>query len=170
MKEKVQEPEIKIEDVLEDIGGFGYFQKVFTFLTIYPQLAAAMIILSPVFTGTDKVPMYCSNQSSYIDTYACGINCTESTGDEVLSSIVQEWDLVCSRAWIVDAITSCQMAGMMLGALLSSLVADSFGRTKGYYFITFGMGLFGILPSLSVSPIMYAISRFLAGFGMGGNI
>ncbi|CAG7823731.1 unnamed protein product, partial [Allacma fusca] len=59
------------------------------------------------------------------------------------------------------------MAGMMTGALLSSLISDNFGRTRGFLFVTFGMGIFGSLPSLSVSPIMYAVARFFAGFGMG---
>ena len=114
-KEKVEEPEIKIEDVLEDIGekclwnfldkisatnrtltecwtagGYGKFQKIFSFLAVFPQMTAALIILSPVFTGTSKVPLFCTNKTQFLEDFSCLENCTEATGDEIFSSVVQE--------------------------------------------------------------------------------
>ena len=36
-------------------------------------------------------------------------------------------------------------------------------------FVTFAMGTFGMLPAVAQNPEVYAITRFLAGFGDGGD-
>ncbi|CAG7815908.1 unnamed protein product, partial [Allacma fusca] len=97
-----EKSDIKIEDVFEEIGGFGRFQKIFAFAAIFPQFSFAMITLSPIFTGSSKVPLYCNNETAFLEINNCGLDCTHPVGDEIFSSVVQEWDLVCSQSWIVD--------------------------------------------------------------------
>ncbi|CAG7816744.1 unnamed protein product, partial [Allacma fusca] len=55
----------------------------------------------------------------------------------------------------------------MAGALISSLIADHYGRKAGYYFVALGTGIGGILPSVATSPITCSIARFIAGVGNG---
>ncbi|CAG7720095.1 unnamed protein product, partial [Allacma fusca] len=50
---------------------------------------------------------------------------------------------------------------MMTGSMVSSLVSDSFGRKRGYLFVTLCMGFFGMLPAIAIGPGTYAVSRFL---------
>ena len=59
---------------------------------MFPQLVSAMIIFSPVFTGTNKVPLYCDDPSEFHRSYACGVNCTKPGNGShiVFTSVVQE--------------------------------------------------------------------------------
>ncbi|CAL8121746.1 unnamed protein product [Orchesella dallaii] len=164
---EVHPEDVKVEDILRSLGGFSTYQRWLAFALIFPQFPTAMIVLSPVFTGSSKVPMYCKKESYFYEDDACGANCTVETPDIVYSSIVQEWDLGCKSAWIVDLVTSFQMAGMMTGALLSSLLSDQFGRKKCFLFQTICMGLLGMLPAAAFDPWSYAVAKFLAGFGVG---
>ncbi|ODM95999.1 Organic cation transporter protein [Orchesella cincta] len=165
--EEINPEDVKVEDILHSLGGFSTYQRWLAFALIFPQFPTAMIVLSPVFTGSSKVPMYCKRETYFHEDDACTANCTIETSDVVYSSIVQEWDLACSSAWIVDLVTSFQMAGMMTGAFLSSLLSDQFGRKKCFYFQTICMGVLGMLPAAAIDPWSYAIARFLAGFGVG---
>ncbi|KAG4065737.1 hypothetical protein HA402_012415 [Bradysia odoriphaga] len=119
----------KVEDVLQDLGGYSKYQKWLTLALIFPQFPTALIVLSPIFTGTRNVPLLCP--TSYIkhnSTDACinSLNCTDDSENFEFVSIVQEWNLVCSMSWVTDTITSFQMTGMMIGAFVSSVFSDTF--------------------------------------------
>uniref|UniRef100_A0A1E1X6Q2 Putative organic cation/carnitine transporter n=1 Tax=Amblyomma aureolatum TaxID=187763 RepID=A0A1E1X6Q2_9ACAR len=43
-------------------------------------------------------------------------------------SLVQQWDLVCERAWMRSLVQSSIMAGMLLGCLVCSALGDRLGR------------------------------------------
>lgn len=42
-------PGAKFDEILEEIGGFGLYQKWIFLLTCYPVLLARMFVLNPVF-------------------------------------------------------------------------------------------------------------------------
>ncbi|CAG7826199.1 unnamed protein product, partial [Allacma fusca] len=86
----VENSDIKIEDVFENIGGFGRFQKIFSIAIMFPQFSVAMITLSPIFTGSNNVPLFCTNETEFLEINNCGLNCTVPVGDEIFSSVVQE--------------------------------------------------------------------------------
>lgn len=49
-----------------------------------------MIVLSPIFTGSSQVPIYCHREAYFDVESTCPINCTVETPDVVYSSVVQE--------------------------------------------------------------------------------
>ncbi len=71
-------------------GGFSTYQRWITFALMFPQIPAAMIVLSPIFTGSSKVPIYCKNKASFDEAHSCLSNCTIATDDVIYSSVVQE--------------------------------------------------------------------------------
>ncbi|KAJ6636481.1 Organic cation transporter protein [Pseudolycoriella hygida] len=160
----------KVEEVLQDLGGYAKYQKWLSFALIFPQLPTAMIVLSPIFTGANNVPLLCPDSPGDLtDSCIAAINCTHGSDDFQFVSIVQEWNLVCSKSWVTDTITSFQMSGMMIGAFVSSIFSDMFGRKKCFIVQTFLMGFLGMAPALAVDPWSYTVARFLAGFSVGAT-
>ncbi|CAG7838216.1 unnamed protein product [Allacma fusca] len=60
------------------------------------------------------------------------------------------------------------MAGMTTGALTGSQVADAYGRRTAYYASVALMGIFGFTSGIVTEIYSFAVSRFLAGLGLGG--
>ena len=78
-----------------------------------------------------------------------------------------QWDLVCSRSYASDLITSVQMIGLTLGALTFGQLSDLVGR-KISYFIGFSFLIFsGFGSAFSTFWQLYAFCRFLVGIGYG---
>ncbi|CAG7824654.1 unnamed protein product, partial [Allacma fusca] len=88
---------------------------------------------------------------------------------EPIVSIVQEWELICDRAWLPDFLTSVQMMGMIIGAMTGSQFADAFGRKTAFYANITIFGSFGLVSGISNNIYLFGASRFLAGIGLGGN-
>jgi hypothetical protein len=77
-----------------NLGGFSRYQIWLSFVLIFPQFAFSWVVLSPIFTGTSHVPIYCGRESYITEeegSSTCNVNCTlDPNGDAVYSSIVQE--------------------------------------------------------------------------------
>uniref|UniRef100_A0A1E1X5V1 Putative organic cation/carnitine transporter n=1 Tax=Amblyomma aureolatum TaxID=187763 RepID=A0A1E1X5V1_9ACAR len=82
------------------------------------------------------------------------------------SSLVQEWDLVCDRAWMRSLVQTATMAGMLVGTLVSSL-GDRLGRRPmviaGYVSSVVGSVCVAVSPWFS----LLLVSRGLLGLGLG---
>jgi len=85
----------------------------------------------------------------------------------VMASIGKDWAL---SAFQVGVLGSSAMLGMILGASLSGIAADKWGRRT---VIMWTLILFGVASGLSgfaVSYPMLLVLRFLTGFGLGGEL
>ncbi|KAK8759668.1 hypothetical protein V5799_002700 [Amblyomma americanum] len=82
------------------------------------------------------------------------------------NSLVQEWDLVCDRAWTRSLVQTVTMVGMLVGTLISS-IADRLGR-RPVLIAGFMTSLVGSL-CVAVSPwfLLLLASRGLLGVGLG---
>lgn len=83
----------------------------------------------------------------------------------VMAAIGQEWALTTGQLGLLGSIG---MLGMALGASLSGMAADRWGRKK---LIVSTVVIFGIasgLAGFSVNYPMLLLMRFLTGFGLGG--
>ncbi|CAG7727072.1 unnamed protein product, partial [Allacma fusca] len=168
------EENISIEDVLEKLGGFSRFQLYVTFIVLMSEIPVAAIALTLVFTGSSNVEFNCMQNGTNIgiisvqDPTFCSRNCTLALDTtKPVVSIVQEWELVCDRAWLPDFFTSIQMMGMMTGAMTASQVADAYGRKTVFYANVAIMGIFGMISGSVNSIYLFGVSRFLAGIGLG---
>ncbi|GFQ65411.1 organic cation transporter protein [Trichonephila clavata] len=83
-------------------------------------------------------------------------------------TIVSEWDLVCSREWLVSLAKSIYMVGFLISVIFFGQLSDSVGRFTAVaiaYVITVVSML---LALLSTSYTMFLILRFLQAFGRTG--
>lgn len=100
----------------------------------------------------------------------CHVNGSECSGhvfhgDDV--TVIAEWDLVCGRRWVKSTITSVQMAGVLLGAVLAGQLGDRFGRRKSLYSFVSLHILLNVIAAVSTSWVMFAVLRFFLGICMG---
>ncbi|KHJ42121.1 transporter, major facilitator family protein [Trichuris suis] len=97
--------------------------------------------------------------------------CTNITWSHVsFSSIVSEWNLICSNRSVLYMIITIQMVGLLLGAPLMTHVADFCGRKSALLACLAGQSVCGIGTGFSHTWQVFAVSRFLVGFFGGGLI
>ncbi|XP_064639521.1 organic cation/carnitine transporter 2-like [Lineus longissimus] len=182
------------EKVIESLGEFGLFQRLLLAACLLTELPAAGAMMLMAFAGA-KSPWRCyggnatgmiGNDTGMITTTVSPANVENVTNNTMnqctpegivcpgreytldLSSVVTEWDLVCDQDWIPDAISSIQMAGVVVGAFSVGQLSDLFGRKRVLYIVYFGI-LSGTLTSaFSVTWHMFAALRFVVGLSLGG--
>jgi putative MFS transporter len=85
----------------------------------------------------------------------------------VMAAIGKEWELSTGQLGLLG---SAGMLGMALGAALSGMAADKWGRRN---VITATLVIFGVgsgLSGLASSYTMLLVFRFVTGFGLGGEL
>ncbi|XP_055878768.1 solute carrier family 22 member 7-like [Biomphalaria glabrata] len=179
-----------IEDILKETGGDGRFQLIFiTFVTL-PRLPMMWIMLEMSYANyvpewcclpdnqtsqseESLAQSYCYHQNTNISMFSKSCTRNNSTCDQKFfttgtDTIVNEWDLVCDKKWIVPMATSIQMAGVLVGAFLGGQLADWIGRKKTLFVSIFVCGVFNIVGGFSVSWEMFLSMRFFIGVAIGG--
>ena len=160
------------DDLLCDLGGLGKFQVAHVTLVNLNNLFTGWSMLMMSFAGLTP-DFRCVSDLDLSDnatTNVCHINGTscprhEFTGSDV--TVVSEWALVCGEKWPKQVITSVQMVGVLVGALLGGQLSDSFGRKKAMYGFTLFHILSNVAAAFSVSWQMFAAMRFSIGIGIG---
>lgn len=86
-----------------------------------------------------------------------------------ISTIIDEWDLICDRAWFISVTQSLYMSGFIVSYLIFGYISDRLGRWRSLFLgalIEVSSG-FGCAFASSVTAFM--ISRFLLGIGNAGR-
>lgn len=86
-----------------------------------------------------------------------------------LSTIIDEWDLVCNRSWMISMTQSLYMSGFILSYPIFGYISDRYGRWNSLLIgalIEMSAG-FGCAFANSITVFM--IFRFLIGFGNAGR-
>ncbi|ESO88999.1 hypothetical protein LOTGIDRAFT_106406, partial [Lottia gigantea] len=81
---------------------------------------------------------------------------------------VFQWDLVCEKRWIGFAITSIQMAGVLIGSIITGYSSDTFGRKTSFFASQLCLLVFNTITIFSISWKMFAVLRFFIGLAIGG--
>jgi len=173
----------QFDKILESIGSFGPRQRLIFILIQIAEVFGAFHMLLPVYVGAQPKWWDMSDNTTGVANLtvndASFQNCSREnqlsgSGELVFhddfTSIVSEWDLVCNYAFVSDMITSLQMVGLMIGALVCSQLSDLIGRKKSFYLGFFLMTIGGLLSGFAVSWQMYAACRLIVGVGFGGNM
>ncbi|KAM3869133.1 organic cation/carnitine transporter 2-like [Diretmus argenteus] len=85
------------------------------------------------------------------------------------STIVTEFDLVCSEQWKQPFTSSVYFLGVLCGSFFSGQLSDRFGR-KPVFFATMAVQtLFGFFQAFSTSWTVYSILFFVNGLGQISN-
>lgn len=80
-----------------------------------------------------------------------------------------QWSLVCDREWIPGTITTIQMCGLLVGALVMGQLADIFGRRRLLY-LAYSLLLAVSLGSAFVNSWqLFAVFRFFIGALVGSK-
>ncbi|MGO4303624.1 MFS transporter [Cupriavidus sp. RAF12] len=82
-----------------------------------------------------------------------------------LPSIMKDMGVSATSAGFM---VSAALFGMMFGAIFLGTVADRIGRRKAIAICILLFSLFTAAAGLTSDPVLFAVSRFLAGLGIGG--
>ncbi|XP_055958456.1 solute carrier family 22 member 16 [Patella vulgata] len=104
---------------------------------------------------------YCSND----DNSTCS-----RVYDDYTRTVVTEWDLMCERKWITPIITSIQMAGVLVGAVIAGQSADTFGRKKTFYLTLLLHSILTVAIAFVTSWQAFTVMRCLIGATLGSYL
>lgn len=85
----------------------------------------------------------------------------------IMVAIGKEWHLTAGQ---LGQLGSISMLGMGLGAALSGMVADKFGRRTVIMLTLIMYGVSSIISGFAINYPMLLVLRFLTGFGLGGEL
>jgi MFS family permease len=86
-----------------------------------------------------------------------------------VGAVLQRPDVMHFSAAQVGFISSCYLAGAVLGALVFGHLTDQFGR-RLFFFLSLIIYLIGVgFSALSWSLPSFALFRFITGVGIGGE-
>ncbi|XP_037530831.1 solute carrier family 22 member 7-like [Nematolebias whitei] len=152
---------------LQDGGVFGN-------LSFYQKLAAGIptkqdgtLSLCRMFTK----PRYQNWTGSNSSEEAWSVPCQKGwiyDNSTFKSTLVTEWDLVCSRKGMNKATATIFFVGVMVGAPLFGFLSDRFGRRPLLLVSYVSSLIFAILSAFSTSYIMFVIMRFFTGMSLAG--
>ncbi|XP_045921336.1 solute carrier family 22 member 7-like [Micropterus dolomieu] len=84
------------------------------------------------------------------------------------STLATEWDLVCDRKSLTKTTSSVFFFGVMIGAIAFGYLCDKYGR-KNTLLASYIMAIvFGFCSAFANSYVLFAVLRFLTGFGLTG--
>uniref|UniRef100_A0A8C2HWC7 Solute carrier family 22 member 17 n=1 Tax=Cyprinus carpio TaxID=7962 RepID=A0A8C2HWC7_CYPCA len=84
------------------------------------------------------------------------------------NNIVTEWDLVCSRYWLVPVEEVCFILGTLTGCVCLGYTADRLGRHKSLLVSLMLAVVFGVLVCVSPSPPVFITMRFCLAAASAG--
>ncbi|XP_077553089.1 organic cation transporter protein-like [Haemaphysalis longicornis] len=83
-------------------------------------------------------------------------------------TVNEEWDMVCDNRWMVSFVQSIFLAGLVVGAVTASHIADWFGRKKTLMGgLLFAVGA-SFMATFSTTTTVYFVSPFLMAIAVTG--
>lgn len=167
-----------LDDIVKQCGGFGLFQILLLIILLTAKLSAAWTTLMMSFAGA--IPEWWCEQTDSIskntsDVYkSCIIDnttkCRSFKYDDSMHTLVNEFDLVCDKDWIVATVTTIQMGGLLVGCFTMGHLSDFVGRKPVLFLSLLMLTVLNLVAYFSVSWQMFAVVRFCLGFFAGTYI
>ncbi|KAI1286802.1 Solute carrier family 22 member 4 [Halotydeus destructor] len=169
-------PGNEVNNVTQIIGEWGKWQQcVAIFATVCHVFTAFYTMASSFYAP--NIGFTCEdgherNRSQVFDM-ECPLNgtCEKWTYDRSVfeSTIISEWDLVCSRSWLASLSQSAYMGGMMVSSLAVGYISDTYGR-KVALWLSMSLEIGASLASVvSPSVLWFTIFRFVLACGCYGR-
>lgn len=179
--EKVDHPSEKaptkpsdMDDLLDAMKPFGRYQIWLTAVYLYAMFPLSvnngfMAFNSPaMFTCSDNY------NTSLVPTGDCQVYYNCSPGNLTFHvdffSPAHQFGLICDQSYFSDLLTSIQMAGDLVGALVIGYLSDTYGRKPTLIIIMAVQMLLGCLSALSPNWPVFAVFRFLIGCCAGAEM
>ncbi|XP_042316696.1 solute carrier family 22 member 7-like [Sceloporus undulatus] len=112
-----------------------------------------------------------ANSSLKLDNTTSVQNCQQGriyNSEQYVSTTATEWDLVCEKKGLNQAIATFFFVGVTLGSVLFGYMSDRFGRRRMLLVSFFITLFFGAMSAFSVSYWMFVVMRTLSGVGLTG--
>ncbi|XP_070697568.1 solute carrier family 22 member 7-like isoform X3 [Pempheris klunzingeri] len=84
------------------------------------------------------------------------------------STLATEWDLVCDRKSLTKTTSTIFFFGVMMGAIAFGYLCDRYGRRNTLLASYIMAIVFGFSSTFANSYVLFAVLRFLTGFGLTG--
>lgn len=89
---------------------------------------------------------------------------------EYVSTIIDEWDLVCENDWLVSMSLSVYMSGYLVSVLVFGQLADRIGRRPVILICILITNIFGVLCAIAPNFLAFTAFRFFVALGVAGGI
>ncbi|CAI5771151.1 solute carrier family 22 member 7-like [Podarcis lilfordi] len=112
-----------------------------------------------------------ANSSWELDNASSILSCQDGwvyDSSQYASTTATEWDLVCEKKGMNQAIATFFFIGVTLGSVLFGYLSDRFGRRRMLLLSFLSTMFFGALAAFSESYLMFIIMRSLCGMGLTG--
>lgn len=86
-----------------------------------------------------------------------------------ISTIIDEWDLVCDRSWLISMTQSLYMGGFIISYSLFGFISDRYGRWRSLILGASIEMLAGFGCAFAPSIKLFMLFRFLVGLGNAGR-
>ncbi|XP_044756000.1 organic cation transporter protein isoform X2 [Coccinella septempunctata] len=186
------------EEVIHVLGDFGRYQKRIYFLLCLPAILCAFHKLANVFLIAEphqrcrlpfetKDATYSINETLFPEYYPydtinkkyseCEIiidnkteKCTEYIYDHSVYgyTTVIEWDLTCSKTYLVATGNALFMFGVMLGSIIFGQLSDRYGRKLIFFISLILQVTAGILASVAPEFWSFTFARMIIGSTTSG--
>ena len=166
-----------METVIENLNGFGRYQKFMLIFLGIPSAFSAIAIYSTIFTAAQP-DFICKSDNETILEDVCNIDLNESEykcnfDDKYYGkTIVTDWNLICDRKVLIGLTQTFYMLGSF-SALFSGYFGDRYGRKKATFAFLCLLSAVMILAQILLIDsvkigitgkyIIYSISQFLIG-------
>lgn len=167
------------DDIIHELGGCGRFQIRMALIVHIMKTVICWSAMSMIFvTATPK--WWCAdditggNMTDNITTSTLkmcttrnGSKCTKFEFAQDMRTIVNEWELICDRAWIPATMLTIQIVFQLFGNFFAGQIADTIGRKIPFFSSIVVICLASIMCYFSVSWVMFTVSRVFIGIGAG---
>ncbi|KAM8939227.1 solute carrier family 22 member 6-B-like [Pelodytes ibericus] len=89
---------------------------------------------------------------------------------EFSSTIITQWDLVCTQRRMRQLAQSIYMSGVLVGAIIFGGLSDKFGRRPLNIWSHLQMAVSGVCAAFAPNYILYCVFRFLTGTAVSGIV
>ncbi|XP_074033252.1 organic cation transporter protein-like isoform X2 [Leptinotarsa decemlineata] len=97
------------------------------------------------------------------------VACSELIFDENERTIVNDFNITClENQWKISLVGTAHFAGILVGSLVSGILADRFGRKLIFIFCIFLMSVTGTLQVLSPNYMTFVLFMFITSVGTAG--
>ena len=111
-----------------------------------------------------------TNNSNELKTEKCSKNELIFDRSTVLTSVTEDYGLVCDELFLQSIFNSLYLGGMFVGSFMIGMISDKFGRLKAMIFSIFLVSGSGILAVFVNNKVLFAFLRLTCGMGGMGCI
>ncbi|GFN97414.1 solute carrier family 22 member 21 [Plakobranchus ocellatus] len=176
-----------LEELLAEAGGMGRFQVIILSIAFIGRTFCGWSMFQMTFAGIvpdfhcetqggpdyDRLPSNvtlnsCSVPHNTSDQAPGHLDCITYNFTGPYKTVMKDFALVCDQSWIKGAVTSIQMAGLMVGCISAGQLGDAVGRWKTNLLFVIILSLSNISAAFSPDWEVFAACRFFIGLGIGG--